>query len=387
MPKTVETRVGVCYNNFKYCTKGETGMLISLVVPCYNEEESLPIFYKEASKIAQQMGISHGADFEFIFVDDGSKDRTLQIARELHRKDARVRYISFSRNFGKEAGIYAGLKAAKGDYVATMDADLQDPPSLLPEMLELLLSGEYDCAATRRTTREGEPPVRSWFAKKFYQIINKLSDTEIVDGARDFRLMSRKMVDAVLEMSEYNRFSKGIFGWVGFHTEWLEFEHEDRCAGTSKWPLRKLLAYSIDGITGFSVAPLSFASVMGVLFFLISMILIVFIIGRTLLFGDPVAGWPSMACILFLVSGVQLFCTGIVGIYLSKTYLETKHRPIYLLKETSEETVKMHSVQPVKKQESAAKRRKDAHTAEKKNVYFPEYADKRHASERGEIRA
>ena len=199
--------------------------------------------------------------------------------------------------------------------------------------------------------------------------------------------MSRKMVDAVLEMSEYNRFSKGIFGWVGFHTEWLEFEHEDRCAGTSKWPLRKLLAYSVDGITGFSVAPLSFASVMGVLFFLISMILIVFIIGRTLLFGDPVAGWPSMACILFLVSGVQLFCTGIVGIYLSKTYLETKHRPIYLLKETSEETVKMHSVQPVKKQESAAKRRKDAHTAEKKNVYFPGYADKRHASERGEIRA
>ena len=218
-------------------------------------------------------------------------------------------------------------------------------------------------------------------------MINRLSRTEIVSGARDYRLMSRKMVDAVLEMSEYNRFSKGIFGWVGFHTEWLEFEHEDRCAGTSKWPLRKLLAYSIDGITGFSVAPLSFASVMGVLFFLISMILIVFIIGRTLLFGDPVAGWPSMACILFLVSGVQLFCTGIVGIYLSKTYLETKHRPIYLLKETSEETVKMHSVQPVKKQESAAKRRKDAHTAEKKNVYFPEYADKRHASERGEIRA
>ena len=219
MSKTVETRVGVCYNDFKYCTKGETGMLISLVVPCYNEEESLPIFYKEASKIAQQMGISHGADFEFIFVDDGSKDRTLQIARELHRKDARVRYISFSRNFGKEAGIYAGLKAAKGDYVATMDADLQDPPSLLPEMLELLLSGEYDCAATRRTTREGEPPVRSWFAKKFYQIINKLSDTEIVDGARDFRLMSRKMTDAVLSMTEYNRFSKGIFSWVGFKTK------------------------------------------------------------------------------------------------------------------------------------------------------------------------
>ena len=234
MPKTVETRVGVCYNDFKYCTKGETGMLISLVVPCYNEEESLPIFYKEASKIAQQMGISHGADFEFIFVDDGSKDRTLQIARELHRKDARVRYISFSRNFGKEAGIYAGLKAAKGDYVATMDADLQDPPSLLPEMLELLLSGEYDCAATRRTTREGEPPVRSWFAKKFYQIINKLSDTEIVDGARDFRLMSRKMTDAVLSMAEYNRFSKGIFSWVGFKNKVDRLQKRRACGGHNK---------------------------------------------------------------------------------------------------------------------------------------------------------
>ena len=362
-------------------------MLISLIVPCYNEEEAMPLFYQEAARVAAQMEKSHGAEFEIIFVDDGSKDGTLRVARELHDADPRVRYVSFSRNFGKEAGIYAGLKAAKGDYVATLDADLQDPPALLPDMLDALLTGDYDCAATRRTTREGEPPVRSWFARMFYRIINKMSDTEIVDGARDFRLMSRRMVDAVLEMSEYNRFSKGIFGWVGFHTEWLEFEHEDRCAGTSKWPLRKLLAYSVDGITGFSVAPLSFASVMGVLFFLISMILIVFIIGRTLLFGDPVAGWPSMACILFLVSGVQLFCTGIVGIYLSKTYLETKHRPIYLLKETSEETVKMHSVQPVKKQESAAKRRKDAHTAEKKNVYFPEYADKRHASERGEIRA
>ena len=231
-------------------------MLISLVVPCYNEEESLPIFYKEASKIAQQMGISHGADFEFIFVDDGSKDRTLQIARELHRKDARVRYISFSRNFGKEAGIYAGLKAAKGDYVATMDADLQDPPSLLPEMLELLLSSEYDCAATRRTTREGEPPVRSWFAKKFYQIINKLSDTEIVDGARDFRLMSRKMTDAVLSMAEYNRFSKGIFSWVGFKTKWIDYKNVERVAGTTKWNFWGLLKYSIEGIVGFSTAPL-----------------------------------------------------------------------------------------------------------------------------------
>lgn len=226
-------------------------MLISLVVPCYNEEESLPIFYKEASKIAQQMGISHRADFEFIFVDDGSKDRTLQIARELHRKDARVRYISFSRNFGKEAGIYAGLKAAKGDYVATMDADLQDPPSLLPEMLELLFSGEYDCAATRRTTRGGEPPVRSWFAKKFYQIINKLSDTEIVDGARDFRLMSRKMTDAVLSMTEYNRFSKGIFSWVGFKTKWIDYKNVERVAGTTKWNFWGLLKFRSKALWAF----------------------------------------------------------------------------------------------------------------------------------------
>lgn len=358
---------------------------ISIIIPCFNEEDALPIYYDEMKKVMDIM--KKQSDFELIFVDDGSSDRTYEIMKELHRKDGRCQYLSFSRNFGKEAAIYAGLQNAGGNYAAIMDVDLQDPPSLLPEMYRILKEEAYDSVATRRSTRKGEPKIRSFLSKEFYNVINKISRTEIVSGARDYRLMNRKMVDAVLEMSEYNRFSKGIFGWVGFHTEWLEFEHEDRCAGTSKWPLRKLLAYSIDGITGFSVAPLSLASVMGVLFFLISMILIVFIIVRTLLFGDPVAGWPSMACILFLVSGVQLFCTGIVGIYLSKTYLETKHRPIYLLKETSEETVKMHSVQPVKKQESAAKRRKDAHTAEKKNVYFPEYADKRHASERGEIRA
>ena len=265
-------------------------MLISLVVPCYNEEESLPIFYKEASKIAQQMGISHGADFEFIFVDDGSKDRTLQIARELHRKDARVRYISFSRNFGKEAGIYAGLKAAKGDYVATMDADLQDPPSLLPEMLELLLSGEYDCAATRRTTREGEPPVRSWFAKKFYQIINKLSDTEIVDGARDFRLMSRKMTDAVLSMAEYNRFSKGIFSWVGFKTKWIDYKNVERVAGTTKWNFWGLLKYSIEGIVGFSTAPLLMAAGLGLAFCVLAFVGIIIVVVRALMFGDPTSG-------------------------------------------------------------------------------------------------
>ena len=358
--------------------------LISIVVPCYNESEALPKFIEVLDGIIAKMDY---ADFQVVLVNDGSRDKTLEVMKAIAQTRPYIKYVSFSRNFGKEAGMYAGLTYADGDYVAIMDADLQDPPEFLIDMYEAVTKEGYDCAAARRVTRKGEPPIRSFFARMFYKLINRISEADIVDGARDFRLMSRRMVDAVLEMSEYNRFSKGIFGWVGFHTEWLEFEHEDRCAGTSKWPLRKLLAYSVDGITGFSVAPLSFASVMGVLFFLISMILIVFIIGRTLLFGDPVAGWPSMACILFLVSGVQLFCTGIVGIYLSKTYLETKHRPIYLLKETSEETVKMHSVQPVKKQESAAKRRKDAHTAEKKNVYFPEYADKRHASERGEIRA
>ena len=347
-------------------------MLISLVVPCYNEEESLPIFYKEASKIAQQMEISHGADFEFIFVDDGSKDRTLQIARELHRKDARVRYISFSRNFGKEAGIYAGLKAAKGDYVATMDADLQDPPSLLPEMLELLFSGEYDCAATRRTTREGEPPVRSWFAKKFYQIINKLSDTEIVDGARDFRLMSRKMTDAVLSMAEYNRFSKGIFSWVGFKTKWFDYENiervagttkwnfwglfkysiegivgfktkwidyknVERVAGTTKWNFWGLLKYSIEGIVGFSTAPLLMAAGLGLAFCVLAFVGIIIVVVRALMFGDPTSGWPSLVCIILLCSGVQLLCTGIAGEYLAKTYLETKHRPIYIAAETEED--------------------------------------------------
>ena len=338
MPKTVETRVGVCYNDFKYCTKGETGMLISLVVPCYNEEESLPIFYKEASKIAQQMGISHGADFEFIFVDDGSKDHTLQIARELHRKDARVRYISFSRNFGKEAGIYAGLKAAKGDYVATMDADLQDPPSLLPEMWKTIKESEgkedYDCVATRRVNRAGEPPIRSFFARMFYKIINKMSSTEIVDGARDFRLMKRKMVDAILKDAEYNRFTKGIYSWVGFHTKWIAFENVERSAGETKWSFWKLFLYSIEGILAYSTAPLAIASVFGIVFCGVSFISMLVIIIRALAFGDPVAGWPSLVTIIFFLGGIQLLCLGIMGLYLSKTYLETKKRPIYIVRES-----------------------------------------------------
>ena len=244
-------------------------MLISLIVPCYNEEEAMPLFYQEAARVAAQMEKSHGAEFEIIFVDDGSKDGTLRVARELHDADPRVRYVSFSRNFGKEAGIYAGLKAAKGDYVATLDADLQDPPALLPDMLDALLTGDYDCAATRRTTREGEPPVRSWFARMFYRIINKMSDTEIVDGARDFRLMSRRMVDAVLEMSEYNRFSKGIFSWVGFKTKWFAYQNVERVAGQTKWNFWSLFKYSIEGIVGFSTQPLVMAALAGVIYSLL----------------------------------------------------------------------------------------------------------------------
>ena len=311
-------------------------MLISLVVPCYNEEQALPLFYAEANRVAGEMQYSHGASFEFIFVNDGSKDGTLAELRALHEKDPRVRYLSFSRNFGKEAGIYAGLKAAKGEYVAMLDADLQDPPALLPQMLDALLTGEYDCAATRRTTRRGEPPVRSFFARAFYRIINKMSDTEIVDGARDYRLMSRQMVDAVLSMSEYNRFSKGIFSWVGFETKWFDYENVERVAGQTKWSFWGLFRYSVEGIVGFTTKPLVAAALLGVLFFMLALIGILFIIIRTLIFGDPTSGWPSMVCILLLCSGVQLFCTGIVGEYLAKTYLEVKHRPIYVLRETEE---------------------------------------------------
>ena len=305
-------------------------MLISLIVPCYNEEEAMPLFYQEAARVAAQMEKSHGAEFEIIFVDDGSKDGTLRVARELHDADPRVRYVSFSRNFGKEAGIYAGLKAAKGDYVATLDADLQDPPALLPDMLDALLTGDYDCAAPRRTTREGEPPVRSWFARMFYRIINKMSDTEIVDGARDFRLMSRRMVDAVLEMSEYNRFSKGIFSWVGFKTKWFAYQNVERVAGQTKWNFWKLFLYSLDGIMAFSTMPLSIASFFGILFCILAFVFMIFIFVRALIYGDPVAGWPSMVCIISFIGGVQLLCLGIMGQYMSKLYMEVKDRPKYL---------------------------------------------------------
>lgn len=304
---------------------------LSIVVPCYNEQESLPIFYEEICKIAEKM---KEVEFEFIFVNDGSRDNTLNVMRELSSKDERVRYLSFSRNFGKEAALLAGMEAMQGDFGAIMDADLQDPPALLEEMYATLKTGEYDCVATRRVTRRGEPPIRSFFAKCYYKLINKISKTEIVDGARDFRLMTRQMIDSILSLREYNRFSKGIFSWVGYETKWLEYENIERVAGETKWNFWKLFMYSLESIAAFSTVPLAIASVMGFLFCLIAFALIVFIVVKTLVYGDPTSGWPSLVCIIFLVSGVQLFCLGIIGGYLSKMYLETKKRPIYIVKET-----------------------------------------------------
>ena len=305
---------------------------VSLVVPCYNEEKALPFFYKEIYKIAAQM---QGFQFELIFVDDGSKDRTLEICKELKLLDERVHYLSFSRNFGKEAAIYAGLKAATGNYIAVMDADLQDPPELLKDMLSILQNEEQiDCVATRRTTRRGEPPIRSFFAKSFYKLINKISKAEIMDGARDFRMMTRQVVDAVLSMGEYNRFSKGIFGWIGFRTKWLDYVNVERVAGETKWSFWKLFLYAIDGIIAFSTMPLVIASLSGILFCITAILMAVYFAVKTVLYGDPVAGFPTLICLILLIGGIQLFCIGILGQYLSKTYLEAKKRPIYIVKET-----------------------------------------------------
>ena len=306
--------------------------LLSVVVPCYNEEKALPFFYEEIIRISAALKEKYGLETEYWFVDDGSRDGTLALVKKLHAEDRRVHYVSFSRNFGKEAAIYAGLEAARGDYVTLMDADLQDPPELLPEMFEAVTGG-FDCAATRRVDRKGEPPVRSFFARCFYRLINRISKTEIVDGARDFRLMTRQMVDAILSMSEVNRFSKGIFGWVGFKTKWIEFENVERVAGETKWSFWKLFLYSIDGIVAFSTAPLAIASIAGILFCGLAFLALLFIFIRALAWGDPVAGWPSMVCIILLVGGVQLFSIGVLGQYLSKTYLETKRRPVYIAKE------------------------------------------------------
>ena len=307
--------------------------LLSIVVSCYNEELAIPLFYKEVKKMIEKMDY---LDFEIVFVDDGSKDKTLEILKKLAKKDKQVKYVSFSRNFGKEAAMYAGLEYSKGDYVTLMDADLQDPPAMLEKMYKYLESGEYDCVATRRVTRKGEPPIRSFFARQFYKIINKLSDIEMVDGARDYRLMSREMVDAIVDMREYNRYSKGLFSFVGFKTKWLEYENVQRVAGETKWSFWKLFIYAIDGITAFSTKPLIMSAILGFLFCLVSFAMIIFIIIKTLVYGDPVNGWPSTACIIFFVSGIQLFCMGIVGQYLSKTYLETKKRPIYIVRDSNE---------------------------------------------------
>lgn len=304
--------------------------MISVVVPCYKEEESLPIFYSEVTKVLKSMS----RDYEIILVDDGSTDQTLSIMKNLSMKDACVHYLSLSRNFGKEAAMYAGLCNAKGDYVAIMDADMQDPPALLPEMLKILEGGEYDSVATRRITRQGEPPIRSFFARSFYKIINKISDADIVDGARDFRLMKREMVEAVIEMTEYNRFSKGIFGWIGFRTYWMPFENVERVAGETKWNFLKLTGYAIDGIFNFSQVPLKISSWVGITMTFISVLWLLYIVVKRLFWGNAVAGWASTACLIVFVGGVQLFCMGIMGQYIARIYMETKNRPHFIISDT-----------------------------------------------------
>lgn len=309
--------------------------LISIIVPCYNEEPSLPFFYKEICRVFSSMEQKYSVNFELLFVNDGSRDATLSLIKEYAGKDSRVKYISFSRNFGKEGAIFAGLEHARGDYIAMMDADLQDPPALLSEMYTLIKNEDYDCIGTRRVDRKGEPPIRSFFAHCFYKLINKISKADIVDGARDFRLMTRQMTDAIINMPEYNRFSKGIFGWVGFRTKWLEYENVERVAGSTKWSFWKLFLYSLDGIIAFSTAPLSIASVLGILCLFLALIFIAIIIVKTLIWGDPVAGYPSLMCVILMIGGLQLVSIGILGQYLAKTYLETKHRPIYIVQETN----------------------------------------------------
>lgn len=305
--------------------------LLSVIVPCYNEEESVPLFYQEMRKY-EDFFHKKDIEMEYIFVDDGSKDKTIEEVKKLHEMDERVHLVSFSRNFGKEAAIIAGLEKSTGDYTVLMDADLQDPPALLPEMFGYIEQG-YDSVATRRVDRKGEPPIRSFFARRFYALMRKISKTEIVDGARDYRLMTRQVTDAILSMREYNRFSKGIFGWVGFRTKWIEFENVQRVAGETKWSFWKLFLYSLDGIMAFSTVPLSIASLFGIVFCLLAFVFMLFIFIRASIYGDPVAGWPSTVCIISFVSGVQLLCLGIMGQYMSKMYMEVKDRPKYLVKE------------------------------------------------------
>lgn len=308
--------------------------LISIVVPCYNEEPTLGILYEELNKVTSTMP---EYDFEYVFINDGSKDKTLAILKEMALKDEKIKYVSFSRNFGKEAALLAGLKNAKGDLVATMDADMQDPPALLPELVGYVESGEYDNAGTRRVTRKGEPIIRSFFARMFYRVMRRITDIEIVDGARDYRVMSRPMVDSIIALQEYNRFSKGIFSWVGFETKWVEFENVERSAGETKWSFWKLFRYSIEGMVSFSDAPINIASWLGLFMTGVSVIALLFLFLRALIFGDPVAGWPSLACIMTFIAGIQLFVMGVMGQYISKTYMEVKHRPHYIVKDSNVE--------------------------------------------------
>ena len=305
---------------------------ISVVVPCYNEQEALPIFYVETTKELEKIP---NVTWEFVLVDDGSRDKTLETMQKLAEKDEKVKYISFSRNFGKESAMYAGLENATGDYVVLMDADLQDPPALLGRMVMEIEENGYDCVGTRRVTRKGEPPIRSFFARMFYKLINKISKTEIVDGARDFRMMKREMVDAVVKMCEYNRFSKGILSWVGFKTLWLEYENIERVAGQTKWNFWKLFLYSIDGIVAFSTAPLVISSVLGIAICFIAFCLMAFYVVKAIMFGDPVSGFPTLISVILMLGGLQLLCLGILGQYLAKTYLETKNRPIYIVGKTN----------------------------------------------------
>lgn len=305
---------------------------ISIIVPCYNEEKSLPLFYEELNKNINKF---ENVEFEFIFVNDGSNDNTLNIIKKLLKNDSRIKYISFSRNFGKESAIYAGLEKCTGDFVTIMDSDLQDPPSLLLEMYKSVTEEDFDAVGTRRTNRKGEPIIRSFFAKMFYKIINKMSKIEMVDGARDYVFMKRIVVDSILSLKEYNRYSKGLFSFVGFKVKWIEYENVKRVAGQTKWSFWKLMSYALEGITAFSTTPLIFSSLLGLIFCLISFIFIIVIIIKTLLLGDPTSGWPSLVCIIFMVSGIQLFSLGIIGQYLSKTYLEVKKRPIYIIRESN----------------------------------------------------
>ena len=306
--------------------------LCSCIVPCFNEEEVIPLYYEEMQKVRKQE--EGKIEFEIIFIDDGSKDKTLEVIKKLSEQDECIHYVSFSRNFGKEAAMYAGFEHANGEYVVTMDVDLQDPPHLIPEMIRCIEEEGYDSVATRRVTRKGEPPIRSFFARRFYGLINKISDADIVDGARDFRMMKRDMVNAILSMPEYNRFTKGIFGWVGFKTKWIEFENVERAAGETKWSFWKLFRYALEGIIAFSTVPLTIVSLIGVIVCIIAFLFLLFVVIRATIFGDPVAGWPSLICVISFLSGIQLLGIGVVGMYLSKTYLETKKRPIYIKKES-----------------------------------------------------